>query len=223
MVVAQEGSPGTPMNTSLLKNYSGGDRISTRHLHGKQFTYDPKFTIVLTTNFLPEFSSGGAALWARTKAVLFGQSFADRVDVDLEPTIQGPEAEGVAAWIVAGARRYYEQGRLRDPLSVLEATEHHKDEVDPLKPLVGELFEYDADSEVKRSAFNAELREWRSDNGEANAKFSPSAVKRQLLANGVREERKAGVGWIYRGIYLMSDPPQRTPAGPGIFDTTKEN
>jgi putative DNA primase/helicase len=218
MVVSQEGNQGVPMNTSLLKNYSGGDRISTRHLHGKQFTYDPKFTIVLTTNHLPEFSAGGAALWARTKAILFGQCFADRVDVDLEPTLQGPEREGIAAWVVRGAVRYYEQGRLSDPLSVIQATEHHKDEVDPLKPLIGELYDYDDECEVKRSTFNAELKSWRDDNGERNAKFSPSAVKRQLLSNGVREQQRKGVGWVYTGIYLLSDPPRKgAAAGPGIF------
>jgi P4 family phage/plasmid primase-like protien len=216
MVVSQEGNQGVAMNTSLLKNFSGGDRISARHLYGKEFTFDPTFTIVLTTNYLPEFSSGGAALWARTKAVLFGQSFADRVDIDLEPTIQGPEREGVAAWVVRGAVKYYDQGRLKDPLSVVQATEHHKDEVDPLKPLVGELFDYDPEHEVKRSAFNAELKQWRDDNGEKNQKFSPSAVKRHLMSNGVRETQRKGIGWVYQGLYLLSDPP-KVNAGPGIF------
>ena len=216
MVVAQEGNQGTPMNTALLKTLSGGDRVSTRHLHGKQFTFDPKFTIVLATNYLPEFASGGAALWARTKAVLFGESFADRVDIDLEPTIQGPEREGVAAWVVAGAVRYYQQGRLQDPVSVVAATEHHKDEVDPLKPLVGELFEYDPDAWVKRSAFNADLKQWRDDNGEKGGKFAPSSVKRHLMSNGVAERQRKGTGWVYEGLYLLSDPPKRA-AGEGIF------
>jgi putative DNA primase/helicase len=217
MVVAQEGNQGVPMNTARLKNWSGGDGITTRHLYGKEFTFDPKFTIVLATNYLPEFSAGGAALWARTKAVLFGQCFADRVDVDLEPTLQGPEREGIAAWVVRGAVRYYEQGRLSDPLSVIQATEHHKDEVDPLKPLIGELYDYDESCEVKRSNFNAELKEWRDQNGERNAKFSPSSVKRLLLSNGVREQQRKGVGWVYTGIFLLSEPP-RKGAGPGIFD-----
>jgi putative DNA primase/helicase len=218
MIVAQEGEQGVAMNTARLRNWSGGDGIEARHLYGKPFTFSPKFTIVLATNHLPEFSAGGAALWARTKAILFSQSFADRVDIDLEPTIQGPEREGIAAWVVRGAVRYYEQGRLSDPLSVIQATEHHKDEVDPLKPLIGELYDYDESCEVKRSTFNAELKGWRDDNGERNAKFSPSSVKRLLLSNGVREQQRKGVGWVYTGIYLLSDPPRKgAAAGPGIF------
>lgn len=223
MVVAQEGNQGATMNTALIKNLSGGDDISTRHLHGKTFEFSPKFTLVLATNYLPEFSSGGAALWSRTHAMLFGECFADRVDIDLEPTIQGPEREGVAAWVVRGAVKYYQQGRLHAPLAVLEATEKHKDEVDPLKPLVGELFDYDENAWVLRSAFNAELREWRGNNGEDAAKFKPSAVKRHLMSHGVQEVRRSGVGWCYTGIFLLSDPPRPAAAGPGVFDRTADN
>ncbi|MFJ9913623.1 phage/plasmid primase, P4 family [Actinacidiphila glaucinigra] len=215
MVVAQEGNQGTPMNTALLKNLSGGDRVSTRHLHGKTFSFEPTFTIVLATNHLPEFASGGAALWARTKAILFGQSFADRRDPDLEPTIQGPEREGVAAWIVEGAKRYYAEG-LSDPLAVVAATEFHKDSVDPLKDLVGELFDYAEGSQVQRSTFNRELKEWRDTNGDKSNKYSPASVKRHLLDSGKAEEiRTKAHGWVYVGIRLMSDP-QGT--GPGIFN-----
>ncbi|MGW2930471.1 DNA primase family protein [Streptomyces sp. NPDC001156] len=218
MVVAQEGNQGTPMNTALLKNMSGGDRVSTRHLHGKTFSFEPTFTIVLTTNHLPEFASGGAALWARTKAILFGQSFADRRDPDLEPTIQGPEREGVAAWIVEGAKRYYAEG-LRDPLAVIAATEFHKDSVDPLKDLVGELFDYAEGSEVRRSTFNADLKVWRDTNGDKSNKYSPASVKRHLIDSGkVEEVRTKASGWIYRGIRMMSDP-QGT--GPGVFNRSE--
>lgn len=219
MVVAQEGNPDTPMNTALLKNFSGGDRISTRHLMGKTFSYDPTFTLVLATNHLPEFAAGGAALWARTKAILFGQSFADRRDPDLEPTIQGPEAEGVAAWVVAGAVRYYSEGLL-DTMSVIAATEHHKDSVDPLKDLVGELFDYAEGCEVRRSVFNAELKDWRENNGDRSAKFSPASVKRHLRDSGkVDEARRRDSGWVYVGIRLMSDTAPT--AGPGIFDRSQ--
>lgn len=218
MVVAQEGEDGKPMNTARLKKHSGGDRIQARHLYGRPFTFKPKFCLVLATNHLPEFSAGGAALWARTKAVFFGEHFVgDRVDPELEPTIQGPEAEGVAAWIVRGAVAYYAAGRLHDVESVREATEQHKGEVDPLKPLVGEVFEYDEGGRVKRAEFNAKLKEWRDTNGDDNVKFKPSTVKKHLAAQNVEERQVFGHGWCYVGIRLPEDLPseqreQRTVA-----------
>ncbi|WP_328561810.1 phage/plasmid primase, P4 family [Streptomyces coelicoflavus] len=220
LVVAQEGNQGVPMNTALLKNLSGGDRINTRHLHGKVFTFDPTFTLVLATNHLPEFSSGGAALWARTKALLFGQSFAGRVDKELEPAIQGPEREGVAAWVVRGAMRYYAEG-LIDPISVEKATEHHRDAVDPLKDLVGELFDYDGEAVTIRSDFNAELKKWRDINGDTSAKYKPSSVKNHLATRGVREVKRNGQ-WCLVGIRLMPEfggPVLPQGEAPGIFAT----
>ncbi|MEU8454141.1 DNA primase family protein [Streptomyces griseoaurantiacus] len=221
MVVAQEGEADVPMNTARLKKHSGGDRIQARHLYGKEFTFVPTFTLVLATNHLPEFSAGGAALWARTKAILFGESFTgDRRDPDLEPTIQGPEIEGVAAWIVRGAMAYYSAGRLVDVDAVTEATQMHKDEVDPLKPLVGELFEYDEGCEVPRTQFNGNLKQWRDDNGDKSGKFAPGSVKKHLLTRGVTEQRRK-TGWVYVGIRFPEDRPSEAhPPGTvtDIFD-----
>lgn len=217
MVVAQEGEAEVPMNTARLKKHTGGDRIQARHLYGKEFTFAPTFTLVLATNHLPQFSAGGAALWARTKAILFGESFTgDRVDPDLEPTIQGPELEGVAAWVVRGAMAYYAAGRLTDIPEITQATEMHKQEVDPLRALVGELFEYDDGAEVKRSDFNRRLKEWRDDNGDKSARYSPGNVKRQLMNQGVTERQKKGEGWMLTGVRFPEDKPSTSalPAEP---------
>ncbi|MFE9765430.1 phage/plasmid primase, P4 family [Streptomyces sp. NPDC005808] len=204
MVVAQEGNEGTPMNTALLKNFSGGDRISTRHLHGKQFDFEPTFTLVLVTNNLPQFSAGGAALWARTKAIHFGVSFAGRTDPELEPTIQGPEAEGVAAWVVRGAVRYYQKG-LRDAESVVKATEHHREQVNPLRPLIGDLFEFVEGHRVLRSEFNAQLKKWRGHNEIPTNRYGPGWVKDKLLSTGqVTESRSGKLGAVFEGVRLTA-------------------
>ncbi|MGW9133770.1 DNA primase family protein [Streptomyces sp. NPDC055681] len=218
MVVAQEGEAEVPMNTARLKKHTGGDRIQARHLYGKEFTFVPTFTLVLATNHLPEFAAGGAALWARTKAILFGESFAGREDPELEPTIQGPELEGVAAWVVEGAKRYYAAGRLYDIEEVKEATQQHREAVDPLKALVGEIFEYDDGCEVSRTDFNRRLKEWCADNGDTSAKYKPGSVKKQLLNRGV-VERRAMDGWKYAGIRFPEErASERQQTTDGVAD-----
>lgn len=206
MIVAQEGNDGAPMDTARIKNFTGGDSIMTRHLRERTFTFEPKFTVVLATNHLPEFSGGGAALWARTKAILFGQSFAGRVDETLEPTIQGPEIEGVAAWVVEGAVRYYAEG-LNDPLAVTDATEMHRNEVDPLKDLIGEVFEYDEGTEVLKSEFNRRVKRWKDDNGDTTARFNPSIVKRHLENHGVTTRQVKSKGVHFVGIRFPETLP----------------
>lgn len=222
MVVAQEGTQGAAMDTERLKNYSGGDGIQARHLYGKTFTFEPKFTLVLATNHLPEFATGGAALWARTYPILFGQSFADRVDVDLEPTLQGPEREGIASWVVEGAKRYYEARHIRrvTPLAVVAATEMHKEEVDPLKDLVGEIFQYDEHALTPTRDFNIALKEWRGDIGDNTNKYAPSAVKKHLLNSGKVTERRVNNRTVFVGIRLDS-PPTTPQVSPGQMGASK--
>src|SRR5690606_2586950 len=121
---------------------------------------------------------GGEALWARTKAVLFSEHFVgDRVDPELEDRIQGPELTGVARWVDEGARRYYAEVRLRDIDEVSAATEMPRQEVDPLRALVGELFFYDEGCEIPRTVVNSRLKAWREDNGDKSAKYAPGSVK----------------------------------------------
>lgn len=204
MVVVDEGESGTAVDVTRLKSYSGGDRITARKLRQSTFRFEPKFTIVMTTNELPEFAAGGAALWARTKAILFGQSFADVRDRELEPTIQGPESEGVAAWVVRGAMRYYAEG-LTDPLSVELATNFHREQVDPLKPLIGELFDFDDDAPpITRSAFNAALKRWRDVNGDQSAKFKPASVHKELERRGVKAIKRQGT-FVIPGLCMFMD------------------
>lgn len=216
MVVAQEGAPDAQIKTHLLRNWSGGDRLTGRHLYEMPITYTPQFTMILATNHLPQFSSGGAALWARTDALLFGESFAGREDRTMEPTLCGPEREGIAAWVVRGAMAYY-KGGLRSPQAVVEATEMHKEEVDPLRPLVGEVFEYREGATALRSETNAALKDWREINGDRSGKYSPGSFKRALLQQGVVETRDKKGKWIFKGIALMSDIEAAEREGPGIF------
>jgi putative DNA primase/helicase len=219
LVFFQEGTPDAPIKTALLKAWSGGDSVDARRLYSMPFTYTPRFNVVLATNNLPQFNTGGEALWARTQALLFGQSFAGREDPELEPTVQGPEAEGVAAWVVRGAMDYYANG-LQAPQAVLAAVEWHKAEVDPIRQLVGEVFEYAEGRETIRADFNRALKEWRDENGDRSGKYAPSTVKRALMQQGVEETRNARGKWCYRGIALCSEM-DNAPAGPGIFDRTE--
>ena len=130
--------------------------------------------------------------------------FADVRDRELEPTIQGPESEGVAAWVVEGAKRYYAE-ELIDPISVEKATDFHREQVDPLKPLIGELFDFDDSAPpITRSAFNAALKKWRDVNGDQSQKFKPATVHKELERRGVKAIKSDGT-FVLRGIRMLMD------------------
>ncbi|MBC9729967.1 phage/plasmid primase, P4 family [Streptomyces sp. TRM68367] len=223
IVTASEGSEGTPMNDELLKRHAGGDSIQARHLYRETFEYVPRYLIVLLSNYLPQFQSQGPAIWARVRAVEFTQSFAGREDRALDDKLAS-EAEGIAAWCVRGAVRYFQEG-LVSPEAVSVTTRKHKEAVNPLSPLIDDLFVFDADSRVRRSEFNQALKEWKDANGIARNRFTPQFTKYRLGESGVREVKSDGV-WHLAGIRLtpeyggtlpVPDSPAALSSGPGIF------
>jgi putative DNA primase/helicase len=215
VIVANEGKQGVKMNTAMIKNHTGGDIIQARHLRKGVFQMDPKFTLVMITNHLPKFPANDWALWSRVKAVRFPVSFAGREDRTLKDTFRDKEAEGIAAWVVRGAVRYYSEG-LRDAESVSKATEKYREGSDELldSGMVGELFEYDENSRASRPEFNRLLRAWREANQCGPTEWTPKRVKELLLASGhdVQEENQ---GRIFKGIRLLNYGPTQGKSGSG--------
>lgn len=215
VIVANEGKQGVKMNTAMIKNHTGGDIIQARHLRKGVFQMDPKFTLVMITNHLPKFPANDWALWSRVKAVRFPVSFAGREDRTLKDTFRDKEAEGIAAWVVRGAVRYYSEG-LRDAESVSKATEKYREGSDELldSGMVGELFEYDENSRASRPDFNRLLRAWREANQCGPTEWTPKRVKELLLASGhdVQEENQ---GRIFKGIRLLNYVPTQGKSGSG--------
>ncbi|UJB43591.1 DNA primase family protein [Streptomyces sp. A1-5] len=224
IIAASEGSEGTPMNDEVLKRHAGGDSIQARHLYGQTFEYVPRYLIVLLSNYLPQFQSQGAAIWSRVRAVEFSQCFEGREDRTLENRLAA-EAEGIAAWCVRGAMRYYEEG-LKSPEAVSETTRKHKEAVNPLSLLIDDLFVYDAGARVPRAAFNSALKEWKEANGVARNRFTPQFTKFRLGESGVQEVKIEGT-WYLTGIRLtpefggtlpVPDSPASLDTGGSIFD-----
>ncbi len=202
IVTASEGSEGAPMNDEVLKRHAGGDSIQARHLYRETFEYVPRYLIVLLSNYLPQFQSQGAAIWSRVRAVEFTESFAGREDRHLDEALAA-EAEGIAAWCVRGAVRYHRDG-LKSPEAVSATTRKHKEAVNPLAPLIDDLFVFDADAKVRRSEFNQALKEWKDANGIARNRFTPQFTKFRLAESGVREVKTDGT-WHLTGIRLTPE------------------
>lgn len=95
---------------------------------------------------------------------------------------------------------------LPDTASTGEAKRKHRAGIDPLSQLEGEVFAYADGERMKRSEFNAALREWRHGNGESRtAKFAPKAVAKALAERGI-EERKIGGVFYFVGIASPAAP-----------------
>jgi putative DNA primase/helicase len=111
---------------------TGGDKISTRNLHEKSFDMDPRFTILLATNYRPEASTD-PGVWDRIVPVpCINQVPKGEEDMDLLDKLK-KEVNGVLEWLLDGAVLWAQDGGLAPyPKVVLRAIAEYKTESNPL-------------------------------------------------------------------------------------------
>src|SRR5215470_10551688 len=139
LVVASESDHGRRLNEALVKQLTGGDKITARFLHQEYFSFTPTFTLILTTNHKPEIRGTDLAIWRRVRLVPFTHTIAeaDQDEHFLEDTLL-PEARGILAWLVAGCRAWQHEGLKAVPPTVKGATEAYRVESDLLADFLEE-------------------------------------------------------------------------------------
>jgi putative DNA primase/helicase len=132
-VAASESGAGRQLDEEFVKLVTGGDPITVRRLYEESFTFEPTFTVVLSTNHRPDIRGTEHAIWSRVHLVPFTYTIptAEQQRDFLEEVLL-PEAAGILAWLVAGCRQWQHEGLGDVPGQVTEATEEYRRESDVL-------------------------------------------------------------------------------------------
>jgi putative DNA primase/helicase len=121
LVVAQETEEGRRWAESRIKGMTGGDPITARFMRQDFFTFEPKFKLLIAGNHKPKLINVDEAMRRRLHLIPFTVTIPKtQRDTNLATVLEA-EAEGIMAWIVAGAVEYGRVG-LAPPKTVLEAT-----------------------------------------------------------------------------------------------------
>lgn len=120
------------LDGAQVKMLTGGAPLRANFMRQDEFSFVPRFTIVLTTNEAPKFEGADRALGARLQIVPWEVSFAGREDEDLLDKLKA-EGDGILSWIVRGAVLYLGSavGGLEPPGAVVEMTQEERREHDP--------------------------------------------------------------------------------------------
>ena len=73
----QEPEEDSKINVGLMKEMTGGDKITTRKLYGEPFTFKPQYKLVLTCNHLPKIPSDDGGTWRRIILVEYLAKFVE--------------------------------------------------------------------------------------------------------------------------------------------------
>lgn len=200
-VTSEEPTEGVRLNEGLLKQLTGGSKVTCRFLYGDEFEYTPEFKIWVATNHKPVIRGTDVGIWRRIKLIPFEVNIPkEKVDKDLKNKLK-KEAPQILKWMVDGSVKWH-SGGMTEPQCVLDAVKEYKQEMDLLAGFIEECVVIDYDCREKVPApdlFRAYTR-WAKDNNEyemSSKKFFSEMTKK--LPEKGRDSR----GVFYRNIRLI--------------------
>ena len=100
------------LDEEAIKQFTGGEEITARHLHEKPITFRPQFTLWLSCNDLPSVSDKSLFASDRIRVIEFNRHFSqEEQDKNLKNEFQEMSAmQGIFSWLVAGYYDYLATG-----------------------------------------------------------------------------------------------------------------
>lgn len=168
LVIGQETDEGRKLDEATMKRLTGGDVLTARRLYRDPVTWLPTHTLLYVSNHLPAVKGNDPATWRRLRVVPFA--------VVVPPEQRDPRlgerlelaADEVVTWAVEGYRDYIENG-MREPASVLRATDAYRAESDHVRQFLDEACEVSANAVATTRQLFAAWQAWAIRNG-ADAK-----------------------------------------------------
>ncbi|MGW8703182.1 DNA primase family protein [Streptomyces eurythermus] len=160
LAVAEELPEGRRLNVVQLKKAVGTAVMKARHLYQKEVTWTTSHSLVITTNYLPVVSETDHGTWRRLLLVPFPYTFVKEPSNEThrraipgikDRLMHGKEQhEATLAWLVAGARRWYEAGqKMPDhPPAMVTATRQWRAESDVVLRYWNERLSMDPEAHV---------------------------------------------------------------------------
>jgi len=195
---------------SLIKQWTGGEQISTRDLYEKTFEFAPQGKLWLATNHKPRIYSTDHAIWRRVMLVPFTRTFKGKQkDLSLANKLK-EELPGILNWALEGCKDWREGGGLRAPKSVTEEVSKYRADMDAIGSWIEEKCEIGKGyKELLGTLFN-NYRAWAESAEEyifSKREFSQHMKERGFGEKQTTVTSEKQKGRFLTGIQLLK-PPQ---------------
>ena len=164
-VSAIESEDGQHLSESLVKQITGGERISARFLRQEFFEFMPEFKVFFTTNHKPIVKGIDEGIWRRIKLIPFTVTIPkEKIDKRL-PEKLSAEMSGILNWAIEGCAKWQQDG-LGEPKTISDATSKYKSEMDILDPFIEEKCFLNPLAKIEAKELFQEYTRWCLDEGE---------------------------------------------------------
>lgn len=203
-VSAVESEEGQQLAESLVKQITGGEKMSARFLRQEFFEFTPEFKVFFTTNHKPIIKGSDEGIWRRMRLIPFTVTIPkDKIDKKL-PEKLAAEMPGILNWAVEGFAKWQRDG-LGEPEAIKQATNGYRQDMDILGPFLDEKCIIHPLAKVEAKTVYDEYKNWCFSNGEIELKNR--AFYRQLETRGYKKERGNLNKNYFNGIGLMKENP----------------
>lgn len=212
LVTAIETGEGKRLNEPLVKQLTGGDRISARFMHGDFFTFTPTHKLWLATNHKPTIRGTDLGMWRRIKLIPFTVQISDdEKDDGLKARLRAPEARpGILNWMLEGARLWQREG-LKPPQAVSDATQSYREEMDVLAAWLADCCVINKRAEAKAADLYKSYCDWCDAQGERPE--SQRSFGLRLTERGFERVKRRTI-WAWLGIGLLTTADDCAPCAP---------
>jgi putative DNA primase/helicase len=200
-VAAVETEQGRRLAESVVKELTGGDRITARRMREDFWEFSPTHKLVLCTNHKPVIVGNDHAIWRRIKLVPFTVKIPlEQQDKHLAEKLHA-ERSGILNWLLTGWREYQENG-LGSCKVIDEATAEYKAAEDVFSEFIAEHCTLNKGLDTKASAIVSRYTAWARENG--HEEMNGKAISEYLTTTlGLKKKRNNGI--VYYGIGLKAE------------------
>lgn len=218
--VMQEASKGDTINDGIMKQLTGGDVLTGRHLFKDPIAFVPQFTLCLCLNVMPTINSNDGGTWRRIRKVDYDSTFVDTrkhristIKADKQFPMDRNLEDNFTRWapIMMWHLIQISQNNLGDVLDcdkVLEASQQYREREDYLEQFYKDKIENTGNNQhvVSKTGIKVEFRNWwqQERNGQSprltelidylDKKFDP-------LCRNIKEYR----GWRMKQEWMEDD------------------
>ncbi|MFW3590429.1 phage/plasmid primase, P4 family [Staphylococcus caprae] len=200
LVTTTEPNEGERFDEGLLKQLTGGDRVSARKLYENEFEFTPQFKLWMATNHKPYVRGRDEGIWRRFIIIPFEKQIPlHEIDRDLTQKLKR-ELPAIMKWCVDGFLEWQRIG-LSEPAIIKEQREEYRTEMDSIATFIEECCEVDYKYRISAGELFNAYDSWAKQNNQhkmTNVKFG-TEMQKKFERTTIKGKR------YYRGLQIAKD------------------